>query len=257
MPSHNRRRSTRDRPAKAPLSEGLIVDTALGILRAEGLDAVTMRRVAAALDTGPASLYVYVDGTRELGEAMLERVVASIPLEQPDATRWRDQVIDLMRAALRAFQAHPGIARVLMFDRGLGRSFDLGFDEEGEAAASAAGANASGRYSWRFIETLLGMLHAGGIDARDATWACEVLSLITAAAAIEIPTQGRDNTPEPASEPRAEVRGEEAPSDEWPDRFPLATKWAEEFRSGTGDQRFSFAIQTFLEGLVARHRGNG
>jgi len=57
-----RHRSTRDRPAKAPLSEDAVVDAALAILESEGLEAVTMRRVAAALDTGAASLYIYVSG---------------------------------------------------------------------------------------------------------------------------------------------------------------------------------------------------
>jgi AcrR family transcriptional regulator len=47
-------RSTRDRPAKPALSREAVVDAGLHVLRAEGIDAVTMRRVAAALDTGPA-----------------------------------------------------------------------------------------------------------------------------------------------------------------------------------------------------------
>src|SRR5919201_5400621 len=62
MDPSRRPRSTRDRPAKAPLSEEAIVDAALAILKAQGLEAVTMRRDAAALDTGPGSLYVYVSG---------------------------------------------------------------------------------------------------------------------------------------------------------------------------------------------------
>ncbi len=74
----DRHRSTRDRPAKAPLSEDAVVDAALAILRSDGLDAVTMRRVAAALDTGAASLYVYVSGREGLFQAMLDRVTASI-----------------------------------------------------------------------------------------------------------------------------------------------------------------------------------
>ena len=41
-------------------------------MRAEGLEHVTMRRLAAELDTGPASLYVYVRNTAELHAAMLE-----------------------------------------------------------------------------------------------------------------------------------------------------------------------------------------
>src|SRR5580704_7391894 len=84
MKASSRPRSTRDRPAKAPLSEEAIVDAALAILRAEGLEAVSMRRVAAALDTGAGSLYVYVAGRDGLLEAMFDRIVAAVKLETPD-----------------------------------------------------------------------------------------------------------------------------------------------------------------------------
>jgi AcrR family transcriptional regulator len=249
-------RSTRDRPAKAPLSEGVIVDAAVRILRKEGLDAVTMRRVAAALDTGPASLYVYVDGSRGLRDAMFERVVGSIPLEEPDPSRWREQVIELMKATVRALQAHPGIARVLMLDRGLGRSFEpaarsgsVSVDREEQMILPPA------RNSLRFIETLLGMLHAGGIDAPDAVRACDVLSLITAAAATEIPTQRRDRTPESNPKERAPERPREAPANLPQEQFPLITAWVVPRTAISGEERFAFAIETFLDGLVARRRG--
>jgi AcrR family transcriptional regulator len=87
-----RHRSTRDRPAKAPLSETSVLAAALAILKSDGLEAVTMRRVAAALDTGAASLYVYVSGREGLLAAMLDRVTATIELEPPDPSRWRDQL---------------------------------------------------------------------------------------------------------------------------------------------------------------------
>src|ERR1700677_3811011 len=91
-----RQRSTRDRPAKAPLSEDAVVDAALAILRSEGLEAVTMRRVAAALDTGAMSLYVYVSGREGLLQAMLDRVTVKIKLEPPDPSRWRAQLHSLL-----------------------------------------------------------------------------------------------------------------------------------------------------------------
>src|SRR5271163_3439474 len=87
-----RHRSTRDRPAKSPLSEGAVVDAALAILKSDGAEAVTMRRVAAALDTGAASLYVYVAGREGLQLAMLDRVTADVALETPDPSRWREQL---------------------------------------------------------------------------------------------------------------------------------------------------------------------
>ena len=60
-----------------------IVDAALAILKSEGLEAMSMRRVAAALDTGAGSLYVYVAGRDGLLEAVFDRIVATIELENP------------------------------------------------------------------------------------------------------------------------------------------------------------------------------
>src|ERR1700691_1296217 len=111
-----RHRSTRDRPAKAPLSEDAVVDAALAILKADGLEAVTMRRVAAALDTGAASLYVYVSGRDGLLQAMLDRVTATIELEPPDASRWRAQLHSLLERMHGALVAHPGMAAVPLAD---------------------------------------------------------------------------------------------------------------------------------------------
>jgi len=51
-------RGRRERPAKPPLSREWIVAETITIMRTEGLEKATMRRVAQALDTGPASLYV-------------------------------------------------------------------------------------------------------------------------------------------------------------------------------------------------------
>src|SRR5579863_7960619 len=96
------RRSTRDRPAKAPLSTEAIVEAALEILRSDGVGAVTMRRVAAALDTGAASLYVYVAGSDGLFQAILDRVTSTIDLEVPDPTRWRAQLHSLLERMHRA-----------------------------------------------------------------------------------------------------------------------------------------------------------
>jgi len=72
--------SRRDRPAKPPLSREVIVAVAVRLLRDEGLERVTMRRLAHELDTGPASLYVYVQNTAELHGAVLDELLAGIDL---------------------------------------------------------------------------------------------------------------------------------------------------------------------------------
>lgn len=68
---------TRERPSRGP-KPGLTLDrilaTAIGIADAEGLEALSMRRVAAELGMGTMSLYRYVPGKSELLDLMLDRV---------------------------------------------------------------------------------------------------------------------------------------------------------------------------------------
>jgi AcrR family transcriptional regulator len=217
-------RSTRDRPAKAPLSEGAIIDAALAITRAEGLDAVTMRRVAAELDTGAASLYVYVRNRDELLRAMMDRVVGTVPAIVPDPERWRAQAHDLMRGLRDALEAHPGLASVL-----------TGEPPTTENALVGA-------------ESLLGILLVGGIASQDAAWAVDILMLIVTATATEADIRRAAGDGAEVDVLRIHDTFVALPAT----RFPLLVSHASELVAGAGDQRFSFAIDTFLDGLVAR-----
>jgi len=223
-PAAPRSRSTRDRPAKAPLSATAIVDAALAICREEGLDAVTMRRVAAELDTGPASLYVYIRNREELLREMLDRVSGNVPLAPIDPGRWREQVHELVAGWLEAMRSHPGLASVAVGDPPSSERMMLGADH------------------------LLGLLIAGGVGPQDAAWACDILPLITTATAVESDVrQARGHTGE-----ETVARIEETLHSLPADRFPHLARYGAELVSGDGDARFRFAIDVFLDGLVAR-----
>jgi AcrR family transcriptional regulator len=222
-----RHRSTRDRPAKPPLSEDAVVEAALTILQSDGLEAVTMRRVAAALDTGAASLYVYVSGREGLFHAMLDRVTATIELEAPDPLRWRAQLHSLLQRMHQGLLAHPGIAAMTLAD-----------SPTTEAVLC-------------LTENLLGILLAGGIDPQNAAWACDILVLLVMAATRE------DDVRRPRSL-RDDDRRDQV--DELyrafaglpPDRFPLLVAHAAQMVAGDGDERFRFAIDVVIDGVVAR-----
>ena len=228
MNAPTRPRSTRDRPAKAPLSENAIVDAALSITRSEGLDAVTMRRVAAELDTGAASLYVYVRNRDELLRAMMDRVAGSVAPVVPEPDRWREQVHDLMRGLREALEAHPGLASVL--------TGDVPTTENVLAGA----------------ESLLGILLAGGIGSQDASWAVDILMLITTATATEADVRRAAGHTTDADRDQAVARIRDTFDGLSATRFPLLVGHASELVAGAGEERFRFAIDTFLDGLVAR-----
>lgn len=222
-----RQRSTRDRPAKAPLSEDAVVDAALAILQSEGLDAVTMRRVAAALDTGAASLYVYVSGREGLLQAMLDRVTGSVQLIDPDPSRWRAQLHTVLRSLHQALVTHPGIAGITLAD------------------PPTTGA------ILRLTENLLGILLAGGISPQDAAWACDIFVSLVRAVASEDDVRHPPTRTEDDRRTRAEELYKTF-ADLPPDRFPLIAAHAAQMVAGDGDERFRFAIDVVTDGVVAR-----
>jgi AcrR family transcriptional regulator len=225
MDASVRSRSTRDRPAKAPLSEAAIVDAALAVARTDGLAAVTMRRVAAELDTGAASLYVYVRNRDELLRGMLDRVAGEIPLVKPDKRRWRKQIHDLLDAFRVGLETYPGLATVL--------------PEEPLVMDSAMAS----------LENLLGMMAVGGIGAQDAAWGCDNLMLIVTATANEADVRKSAGMPFDGDFIER-LRGLFAGMP--PEDYPNIVSHADALVAGTGADRFHFAIDTFLDGLVAR-----
>jgi AcrR family transcriptional regulator len=214
------------RAAKPRLSQELVVRTGLEVLLAEGLDAVSMRRVAQELDTGPASLYAHVRTKEELLELMLDRVLEEVPLPAPDGRRWRAQVKELLRGQVRAMGAYPGIARVAW------------------QVMVPVGPNAL-----RHGEALLSLLRAGGLTLTQAAYAGDALSLYTKAFAYE----GSMWT----SVDQAEVAARGRQMGEYLDSMPAGAfanmlAAADLFTAETAAERFEFGLDVLLRGLTRR-----
>src|SRR6267143_1928337 len=99
--------SRRERPAKPALTREGIVAAAVRVMQAEGLDRLTMRRLAQELDTGAASLYVYVRNTAELHAAMLEQLLRRGDRAQVDLA---DRLITVLWSYTSILFAQPGLA---------------------------------------------------------------------------------------------------------------------------------------------------
>src|SRR5580704_12135929 len=102
--------------AKPALTRQAIVDAAIKIIDAEGLDAVSMRRIAQDLGTGAASLYAHVADKEELLDLVVDQImgemgglVARLRAAGPDD--WEEQVKELARGGLRITLAHGDAAR--------------------------------------------------------------------------------------------------------------------------------------------------
>jgi AcrR family transcriptional regulator len=89
-----------------------VVLAAIGIADAEGLPAVSMRRVAEALKLSPMSLYTYVPSKAELLDLMLDRVAAEIEEPGPALGDWRGKLENLARQRWAMAQRRPWIMQV-------------------------------------------------------------------------------------------------------------------------------------------------
>ncbi|WP_026819037.1 TetR/AcrR family transcriptional regulator [Arthrobacter castelli] len=93
--------------ATGPLSRERIVAAAIELADEDGLDAVTMRRVAERLGAGAMSLYRHVSDKDELIGAMVEQVTSEYSYPDPSRLSWREAMHALARQDWSAFLTHP------------------------------------------------------------------------------------------------------------------------------------------------------
>jgi AcrR family transcriptional regulator len=148
------------RPAKPPLGRAEIVEAAARVSEAEGIDRVTMRRIAAELSTGAASLYVYVRNTEDLHAAVLDHLLAGVRASRPRGD-FRARVRSTLLKYAAILLQRPALARMAL-------------------AAPLTGDN-----YLALVDRLLGYLFEGGVGEREAAWAVDLLLLVATASAAE------------------------------------------------------------------------
>ena len=223
-------RVTTPEPPKERLSRDRIVDTALAQMAADGYDAVSMRSIARALGTGPASMYAHVANKDELDQLVIDRIASLVPLPEPDPERWREQAKQLLRDTLAAYRAHPGSARAA-----------LAVIPTGEGGLKVA-------------EASMAVLLAGGIAPQAAAWFCDVSALYVSGIAAEESIWAQRARAAEASGVEldehaivAEVHRvfAELP----PAQFPMISTYADALTTGDGDVRFEFGLDVLIAGL--------
>jgi AcrR family transcriptional regulator len=99
------------RPAPGPLSRERIVHAAIALADRDGLAAVSLRKIGAALDAGPMRLYGYVATKEELLELMVDAVYGEIA--GAVTGDWRQALSTVAHRQRRAAAAHPWFADLL------------------------------------------------------------------------------------------------------------------------------------------------
>jgi AcrR family transcriptional regulator len=214
--------SRRERPAKPALTREGIVAAAIRVMQAEGLDRVTMRRLAQELDTGAASLYVYVRNTAELHAAMLEELLAAVDLSPVTAAGdWRARLKQVLWSYTIILFEQPGLALSVLVTR-----------PSGPAYLSLA-------------EGILALLSAGDVPPDRAAWALDLLLHFATASAAEQATRERAvDAQDEVDAVAAALR--EAPADTYPQ---IAALGADELLSGPGPDRLTWGFDVLISGI--------
>lgn len=212
---------------REPITVARITDAALAIVAERGYDALTMRSVASALQTGPASLYAHVVNKADLDELIIGRLCSELVLPAPEPTRWREQIIDVCTQLRDQYLSYPGVSR------------------------AALAMDVTDLDVLRVNEGMLAILIAGGITPQVAAWTIDALFLYVGAYAMDMAVA--DTGPE-TGDHRLGALDRAGLIDRFTalpaERFPNIRSYAAELTSGSGHERFDFTLDLLLASLA-------
>jgi TetR/AcrR family transcriptional regulator, tetracycline repressor protein len=126
------------------LSRSAVVDHALQIADAEGVAALTIRRLATELGVTPMALYWHFRNKEELIAGVTDRIWAEIRSDVDPAAAWPAQLRSVLESLIDVLRAHPSASELL-----------LGADKLGPSTVQVT-------------EATLQVLHDAGFDAKHA-----------------------------------------------------------------------------------------
>lgn len=103
--------------ARVPLSVERICEAALALVDSAGLEALSMRRLAAALAVDPMSIYHHVPNKQALLQGVYQRVLEELPLPAPHGTQWQPPLRELARRFYALARSHPRVLPGLFASR--------------------------------------------------------------------------------------------------------------------------------------------
>lgn len=214
-------------PLPAPstrLNLEMILEAAAEMIRLEGFEAVSMRKLAQRCGVGAMTLYGYVRTKEELLTLIAERFF--LALGEPDpASSWQQQVKDLFRTTHRIFLAHPELAEI----------------------AARQHFNATATY--RGAETAFAAFERAGLSPKQAMSAFVALTSFTAGMAQR---QSREGQHREVRDQRLQ-KLRKLPKEE----FRHVPKLALMMVGGVTDQHFEDGLDFFVRGIEAQARTRG
>jgi AcrR family transcriptional regulator len=221
------------------LTREQIAATALAIADAEGIEAATMRRVAADLGVGTMSLYHYVASKAELMALMLDAIMAEqlVPAEDLPAGDWRAALTALAHAGRAMLRRHPWVL----------------------SGPHTAGGGAGGPHALRHLEQSLAAVASTGLPPEDRLDLIGSVDDYVAGFVLKTDLEpGLESVPEEAAPEVSAYLDRELAAGGYPHIIALlgdGDRWAALRRLGTAhdrDHRFELGLRRLLDGAAAQ-----
>jgi AcrR family transcriptional regulator len=213
---------------RTPLTRRSVIEAALSIGDSEGLEAISLRRVARELGVTPMALYRYVDNKEALLEGIIERAFEEFELPPESENDWRKEMRVLARSFRRLLVTHPAVAML----------FSMHPAESDSISQNGA----------RIVEVVLSTLSRAGFPPKEAALIegeCERFILGLAMLEITCGPQPCPFNPK-ATQNHGHVSLASLPPDEFPhllEALPYFTKYQEP------EWAFEFALDLLVGGL--------
>jgi AcrR family transcriptional regulator len=215
------------RRGREPITRDAIVEAALRLLDKDGLDELSMRRLADELDTGPASLYWHVGSKDGLLDLIFDRVIGEVELPTPEPGRWQEQLKEMARAGRAMIIRHRDIVRI------------------------SIGRIPMGPNALRVSDRLFAILRAGGVPDPLAVTAHHLLFAIINGFTLDETTDVGAERDRPTDEDAANAARDYVAALPL-DQFPNLVAVSEYFGYADNDQSFELLIDLFVDGLAQR-----
>lgn len=136
---------------RTTLSREAIVAAAVAIADAEGLDAVSIRRVAADLGARAMSLYTYIERKEDLLDLMADEVAAETLVPGDLPPDWREATLAIARLERQTTLRHPWLVDLVTRRSPLGRVGPNMLRHGEQSIAALAGLTADLTWKWRLM----------------------------------------------------------------------------------------------------------
>jgi len=212
-----------DQDRRRQLTRERVVTEALAAIAEDGVQALTMRRLATRLGVVPGALYRHVRNKQQLQDLVLDNVLAEVDLHLDPAMDWTEQLKVLAHRLRRVLEDHPGVAGILKTR------------------------NPLGPHSLALAEAFLAPLRAAGFADRQAGLAFFLLVDYTIGFAISSTSTSVNEqcVRDPAIRSQLHQFFRSLP----PDRFPALVALGEHVWVDNRDERFTVGLDVLVDGL--------